>query len=268
MPRHVVITGASSGMGAALAKLYGIPGTRLSLFARDSDRLETVAAGCRSNGCDVEVHAADVTDAAAMERLLLACDSLVPVDLVIANAGIGGAAVLAGKAAETGDLARRIISVNTLGVINTVAPLLPRLVGRGAGQIAIVSSLLAFFGVPACPAYSASKAATWIYGDALRRLLAPHGVRVTIVYPGFVDTPMSQSLGFRGLLVWSADRAALHIANGLARGRREMLFPWPLALVVRGIRGLPTALADLLLTQLHLAWVKSNARSRRGLEGR
>jgi short-subunit dehydrogenase len=188
-----------------------------------------------------------------MERWLFACDSVVPVDLIVANAGIGGAPVLVENAGET-DAARRIISVNTLGVVNTVTPLLPRLIGRRAGQIAIVSSLSAFVGVPASPAYSASKAAAGIYGDALRRLLAPHGVRITTVYPGFVDTPMSQSLGFRGPFLWSADRAAVHIARGLARGRREMLFPWPLSLAARCIRSLPTALVDRLLTHIHVTW--------------
>jgi short-subunit dehydrogenase len=188
-----------------------------------------------------------------MERWLLACDSVVPVDLVIANAGIGGAPVLVENAGDT-DAARQIISVNTLGMINTVTPLLPRMVGRHTGQIAIVSSLSAFVGLPVIPAYSASKAAAGIYGDALRRLLAPHGVRITTVYPGLVDTAMLQGSDYRGLglFVWTADRTALHIARGLARGRREMLFPWPLALAVRFAGRLPTALADRILTHIHV----------------
>ena len=165
MPKHVVITGANGGIGAALAKVYAVPGTRLSLLARDLGRLEIVSTACRDRGCDVEAHAGDVTDAAGMERWLFACDSVVPVDLIIANAGMGGTPVLVENAGET-DAARRIISVNTLGVINTVTPLLPRLIGRRAGQIAIVSSLSAFVGIPVAPAYSASKAAAGVYGDA------------------------------------------------------------------------------------------------------
>ena len=265
MPKHVVITGANGGIGAALAKVYAVPGTRLSLLARDLGRLEIVAAACRARGCDVEAHAGDVTDAAGMERWLFACDSVVAVDLIVANAGIGGAPVLVENAGET-DAARRIISVNTLGVVNTVTPLLPRLIGRRAGQIAIVSSLSAFVGVPASPAYSASKAAAGVYGDALRRLLAPHGVRITTVYPGFVDTAMSQSLGFRGPFLWSADRAAVHIARGLSRGRREMLFPWPLSLAARCIRSLPTALVDRLLTHIHVTWGEPHFRSKEGFQ--
>ena len=265
MPKHVVITGANGGIGAALAKVYAVPGTRLSLLARDLGRLEIVAAACRDRGCDVEAHAGDVTDAAGMERWLFACDSVVPVDLIIANAGMLGAPVLIENAGET-DAARRIFSVNTLGMINTVTPLLPRLIGRRTGQIAIVSSLSAFVGVPAFPAYSASKAAACVYGDALRSLLAPHGVRITTVYPGFVDTPMSQSLGCRGPFLWSADRAAVHIARGLARGRREMLFPWPLTLAARCIRSLPTALVDRLLTHIHVTWGEPHFRSKEGFQ--
>jgi short-subunit dehydrogenase len=267
MPNHVVITGASSGIGAALAKVYGVPGTRLSLLDRDSDRLEVVAAACRNNGSDIETHAGDITDAAGMENWLLACDSVMPVDLIIANAGIGGAAVLTNKAGETGDLARRIVSVNMLGAINTVTPLLPRLIDRRAGQIAIVSSVMALLGVPVCAAYSASKAAIGIYGDALRRLLAPHGVRITVIYPGFVDTPMSQSLGFRGPFLWSADRAAVHIARGLARSRREMMFPWPLSLAFRCTRRLPTRLVDLLMTKFHVTFVDAIIRAQEHVKG-
>jgi short-subunit dehydrogenase len=261
MPKHVVITGANAGIGAALAKIYAVPGARLSLLARDHGRLEAVAAACRNRGCDVEAHAGDVTDAAGMEHWLLACDSAMPVDLVIANAGIGGSPVLVENAGDT-DAARQIISVNTLGVINTVTPLIPRMVGRHAGQIAIVSSLSAFVGFPLIPAYSASKAAAGIYGDALRRLLAPHGVRITNVYPGYVDTAILQNHGFPLPFLWTADRAALHIARGLARGRREMLFPWPLALVVRFAARLPTALADWLLTHIHVTWDEPHLRRR------
>jgi short-subunit dehydrogenase len=261
MPKHVVITGANSGIGAALAKVYAVPGARLSLLARDLGRLEAVAAACRNRGCDVEAHASDVTDAAGMECWLLACDSVVPVDLVVANAGISGAPVLVENAGDT-DAARQILSVNTLGMINTVTPLLPRMVGRHAGQIAIVSSLSAFVGFPIIPAYSASKAAAGIYGDALRRLLAPHGVRITTVYPGFVDTAMLQSAGIRGPFLWTADRAALHIARGLARGRREILFPWPLALAARFAGRLPTALVDRILTYMHVTWDEPRFRSK------
>jgi short-subunit dehydrogenase len=201
MPDHVVITGASSGIGAALARAYSRPGVRHSLLGRDQTRLTQIALDSRIRGADVKVHSCDVFDAPGMESWLLEVDSLHPVDLVIANAGIGGSKALAQNSLEAGDVARRILSTNVVGVVNTVTPLLPRFVARGHGHIAIVSSLAAFLGLPDCPAYSASKAALRIYGDALRRLVGPQGVDVSVICPGFINTPMSASLPFRPPLV-------------------------------------------------------------------
>jgi short-subunit dehydrogenase len=247
-PKHVVITGASSGIGAALVRVYSSPGRRLSLIARDRVRLEAVAGSGRTAGAEVDVYVADITDTMAIERTVVACDQVQPVDLLIANAGVGGRDSLAAPdGGESGDMARQILTTNTLGTINTVAPLLPRLVARGRGQIVIVSSLAGLVGLPACPTYSASKAATRAYGAALRSLVAPSGVRVSVVCPGFVDTPMSASLPFRPPFLWTADRAARYVAKALASGRREILFPWQLAMAVRLLSLMPTALADRIL---------------------
>ena len=249
-PAHIVITGASSGIGAALARVYSASGRRLSLIGRDRGRLEAVASDGRARGGDVDVYVADVTDPGAIGRVLTTCDRLQPVDLIIASAGIGGRASLAPDSGEPCHVARKILITTALGVINTVAPLLPRLVARRRGQIAIVSSLAGLVSLPACPAYCASKAAVRAYGAALRGLLAPSGVAVSVVCPGFVDTPMSASLPFRPPFLWTADRAARHVARALARGRREILFPWPLAVAVRVLPMLPNALADRVLILL------------------
>jgi short-subunit dehydrogenase len=248
-PQHVVITGASSGIGAALVLIYSRRGTRLSLIARNRSRLEDIAGEARRRGSDVNVYPVDVTDAAGMESALIECDAQCSIDLVIANAGIGGAAVLA---PNTGEVARWIFCVNTLGVVNTVTPLLSRFIDRRAGHIVMVSSLAALLGLPDCPAYSASKAAIRAYGDALRRSVAIHGVRITIVCPGFVDTPMSASLPFPRPFMWSAKRAAEHIARGTARGKREVLFPWSLSIGMRIVGALPRRLADRIVTRLRL----------------
>jgi short-subunit dehydrogenase len=252
MPDHVVITGASSGLGAALARGYSRPGVRVSLLGRDQTRLAEIAFDSRVRGAEVKVHSGDVSDAPGMESWLLDVDSLHPVDLVIANAGIGGSGALAHNSLETGDVARRILSTNVLGVVNTVTPLLPRFVARGHGHIAIVSSLAAFLGLPDCPAYSASKAAIRIYGDALRRLVVPHGVYVSVICPGFIDTPMSTSLPFRPPFLWDAERAAKHIANGLAHRRRQILFPWPISIAVLAVSMLPAVIADRILAGLRV----------------
>jgi short-subunit dehydrogenase len=246
-PVHVVITGASSGIGAALAQVYSAQGRRLSLIARDRTRLDAVAVANRTRGAEIDVYTADVTDSAAMEHVLVTCDQRQPVDLVIANAGVGGRESLAPNTGEFAVNARQILTTNTLGVINTVTPLLPRLVGRGCGQIAIMSSLAGLIGLPACPAYSASKAAVRAYGAALRALLRPSGVGVSVICPGFVDTPMSRSLPFRPPWLWPVDRAARHIAQALQRGRSEILFPWQLVVALRALDLLPAAVADRIL---------------------
>lgn len=249
-PAHVVITGASSGIGAALARLYSAPGGRVSVIARDRARLEAVAEAGRARGAVIDVHVADVADPAAIERALLTCDDRQPVALLVANAGIGGRDSLAPVTGEPGPVARRIFAVNAVGVINTVTPLLPRMIERRNGQIAIMSSLAGLVPLPACPAYSASKAAVRAYGNALRLLAGPSGVHISVICPGFVDTPMAASLPFHPPFLWSADRAADYVARGLARNRGEILFPWPLALAVRALNRLPAAVANRILTRI------------------
>jgi len=246
-PRHVLITGASSGIGAALARVYSAPERHLSLVARNRVRLDEVAAWCRNRGASAETYIADVTNSDAIEHVLLACDDREPIDLIVASAGIGGAASLTADRPEPAEVARAIIATNTLGVINTVTPLLPRFTERRRGQIALVSSLAGFIGLPACPAYSASKAAISCYGSALRVLLARSGISISVVYPGFVDTQMSRSLPFRPPFVWTADRAAAYIARKLARGRGQIVFPWPLALGLHFLACLPAVVSDRLL---------------------
>jgi short-subunit dehydrogenase len=246
-PAHVVITGASSGIGAALARVYSSPGRRVTLIARDRARLETEADVGRARGAQIDIHTADVADPAAIEQALITADTRQSVELLIANAGIGGRDSLAPSSGETGAVARQIFATNALGVINTITPLLPRFVDRGRGQIAIMSSLAGLIALPACPAYSASKAAIRAYGAALRGLAAPAGVHISVICPGFIDTPMSASLPFRPPFMWSADRAARYVAGALARHRREIIFPWPLALAVRTLNLLPAAVADRIL---------------------
>src|SRR5262249_26494389 len=142
---------------------------------------------------ETEWQAADISDAQSVGHWITDCDSRQPIDLVVASAGIGGATVFAPDCGEDLDAAHEIIATNVLGVVNTVIPLLPRFVARGNGHVVIMSSLAGFLGLPQSPLYSASKAAIRVYGQGLRRLLAPRGVLVTVVCPGFVKTPMSAS---------------------------------------------------------------------------
>jgi short-subunit dehydrogenase len=250
LPTHVVITGASSGIGAALAQAYSRTGRRLSLIARDRLRTEEIARNCRALGAEVDIYLADVTDAGSISEAVLRCDRRQPVDLLLANAGIGGRDSLAGSSGEPGDVGRRIFATNTIGVINTITPLLPLLVARRSGQIAIVSSLAALIELPSCPVYCASKAAVRVYGIALRRLLANSGLHVSVICAGFVATPMSAGLPFRPPFLWTADYAAQYIVQQLEKCRAEIRFPWQLTIAVRILKLLPSAVADSILVML------------------
>lgn len=245
---HVLITGASSGLGAALARRYASGGAQLTLAGRDSARLAEVSSHCRQLGArDVAIICCDVTDAGQMPAQAIARDVAAPVDIVIANAGLGGMTVLASNAPETTALAHRIISTNVLGVINTVAPLLPRLLARGTGAIALLSSIAGSHGLAESPVYSASKAAVRTYGHGLRRQLRDTGLTVTIITAGFIDTPMARSLPFHPPFMVPVDVAAERICRHIASGTREDIFPWPLRAGAALLDAMPLALADRVL---------------------
>jgi NADP-dependent 3-hydroxy acid dehydrogenase YdfG len=246
-PRSIVITGASSGIGAALAEAYARPGIHLALAGRDRQRLAAAAERCRAAGAEVEEGVIDVTDGAAMAAWLSALDQRHPVDLVIANAGIS-----AGTAAgwEQPEQAMAIFAVNLEGVFNTVLPLLPAMGRRGRGQIALMSSLASFRGFPGAPAYCASKSAVRIWGEALRGDLWDAGIRVSVICPGYVVSAMTARNQFYMPLLMKADRAAALIKRRLVRAPARIAFPWPLYFGVWLLGMLPPASTDRLLRQL------------------
>ena len=246
-PRSVLITGASSGIGAALAEAYAAPGIALALGGRDGERLDAVAARCRAKGAQTTTEQADVTDASTMATWVREADRRAPLDLVIANAGISAGT---GGGGESDAQARRIFAVNVDGLMNTVLPAIPPLRVRRRGQIALMSSVAAFLGFPGAPAYCASKACVRTYGEALRALLGKDGVEVTVICPGFVRTPMSAMNPFPMPFLMDAGPAAALIKRGLAQGRARIAFPWPMVLAVKIMAALPAALRDPLLARL------------------
>ena len=169
-----------------------------------------------------------------------------PLDLVIANAGIS-----AGTAggAEVDDEARAIFAVNLGGVLNTIQPVIPPMRARHGGQIALISSVAAFLGLPGTPAYAASKAAVRIYGEGLRGLLAADGIRVSVVCPGLFESPMTAANPFPMPFLMPAERAARIIRKGLARDKARIAFPWPVYLAVRLLGSLPPAWVGPLLAR-------------------
>ena len=232
MPRTVVITGASSGIGEALARRYAREAARLGLLGRNSMRLGAVAAACRRDATDVQTAAIDVRNRQDLREWLEAFDEAGPVDLLIANAG-----VMAGTAAdgsiESSDDSYALLDTNVLGVVNTIHPLLPRMMSRGRGQIGIVGSIAGFVPLPDSPSYCASKSAILSYGLALRGLLRPCGIGVSVICAGYVTTSMSQQESGWKPFEMSAPRAAGLIHRGLLHNKAVIAFPLFLALLAR-----------------------------------
>lgn len=248
-PRSILITGASSGIGAALASLYAGRGTHLGLCGRNAERLAAVAALCRERGAEVTEASIDVTDAAAVAAWVERAERAAPLDLVIANAGIQGGLSRDG-AGETLAEVQRVMAVNFGGVCNTVHAALPAMRRRHVGQIALVASLAALRGIPASPGYCASKAAVKVYGEALRAWLAPEGIAVSIVLPGFVETPLSDTVSGPKPLMLSAERAATIIRRRLAKRHPLIVFPYGLYFAAQIMQALPRRLTDRLLRRL------------------
>jgi NAD(P)-dependent dehydrogenase (short-subunit alcohol dehydrogenase family) len=245
--KSVLITGASSGLGAGLALAFAAPGVTLHLSGRDAHRLDEVARLCRAKGAQAHTSQVDVTDVAAMARWLEASESLRPLDLVIANAGISAGT---GGGGETAEQMRKIFATNVDGVFNTVMPALPFLRARGRGQIGIMSSLAGFRGMPGAPAYCASKAAVRVWGEALRGELAPLGIGVSVICPGFVETPMTAVNRFSMPFLMKAEQASAIMARGLGENRGRIAFPWPMHLMARIAGCLPSAWMDLIAARL------------------
>ncbi len=224
-PRAILITGASSGIGAAIAREYAEGGVFLALSGRNAERLAAVAQDCRDAGADVEARPVDVVDRAGMADWIEGIDDSHPLDLVIANAGISSGT---SGVDDFDPRTRKVFDINVGGVFNTVHPILPRMRRRGRGQIAIMSSIAGFRGIPGATAYAASKAAVRSYGEGLRGLVKAEGLRVSVICPGYVVSAMTAKNDFPMPLIMPAERAARIIRRGLARDKARIAFPWPM----------------------------------------
>ena len=230
--KHIVITGASSGIGRALALHYAGPQTHLSLAARDSVRLAEVAEAVQRAGGSVATGLADVTDEDAVAALIAGFENTRPIDLLFANAGILDGR-RQGQEVEDLSTARRVFDVNLMGALTTVHAVIPAMRRRRSGQIAIVSSLAAFSPLADAPAYAASKAALLSYGLGLREALAPQGIIVNVVTPGYVETSMTSVHKGAHPFKIGVEEAARRIARGIARDKAIIGFPTPLYLASR-----------------------------------
>jgi short-subunit dehydrogenase len=246
-PQNILVTGASSGLGAAIALAYASPGIRLFLHGRDADRLKSVARQAEIKGATVSLEVGDIRDASCLKAWIEACDSACPLDLVIANAGISAGTSAGG---EVEDQAKDIFSINVGGVFHTVSPALVRMRQRRRGHIALVSSLASFRGLAGAPTYCASKAAVRVWGEGLRADLASHGITVSVICPGFIKTPMTDINRFHMPFLMSAERAATIIRGRLARGEGRIAFPWTMYVAIRIFAALPQTAIDIIAAKL------------------
>lgn len=245
-PRTVLITGATGGIGGALVESYAEPGNTLILQGRNAQRLAEQAAFAQARGARVLTQVLDVRDRVALSAWLREVCAQEQVDLLIVNAGVNTNIGPDGAGERWEDI-EALIDVNLLAAMATVDGVLPSMRARGAGQIALISSLAAYFGLPVTPSYCASKAAVKVYGEALRGWLAPEGVRVNVVMPGYVESQMCHDMPGPKPFLWPADKAVRVIRRGLERNRPRISFPFPLNFGTWWLSVLPPAISERIL---------------------
>lgn len=248
--KNILITGASSGIGEALANRYASADARLILLARNTKKLEQVAKTCKQKQAEVIIHSIDITHTKAVQDLVANIDAEFPIDLVICNAGVTSVLDDEGNA-ESWDTISHLIDTNLVGVLATLNPLISELKKRKQGQIAIVSSLAAFYGMPITPIYCASKSALKGYGESLRGWLKQDGIKVSMIYPGFVKSDLSDKFTSDKPFMLSTEKAADIIYRGIAKNKASISFPFPLNLGTWALSILPSALAGWIMGILY-----------------
>jgi short-subunit dehydrogenase len=232
-----IITGASSGIGWELAKTLATQHCAVGVLARRKERLETLVQEIHTAGGRAAFAVADVGDRAATVTAIHALrDQLGPVDLLIANSGVGVPTLLEPINIEE---VERMFRVNVLGVVYAIEAVLPDMLQRGKGHLAAISSQAAFLGMPGESGYCASKAAVNSYMDGLRVQLRRRGIHVTTICPGFIATEMTAVNKFKMPWLMNADRAAKLIAKALARKKKVYSFPWQMNVLMSIATWLP-----------------------------
>lgn len=242
--RRIIITGASSGIGAALARHYARETCTLGLIARREEHLRQLAAGLDTT---TEVFPLDIRDSTAMQK---AANCFMErhgcPDLVIANAGVS-----TGTLTELPeDLAafKAVLDINVLGMVHTFQPFIAPMRAAGRGSLAGIASVAGYRGLPGAAAYSASKAAAISYLESLRVELHSSGINVVTICPGYIDTPMTARNPYAMPFLLDVDAAAKRIAHIIARGTSFAVLPWQMAIVARVLRLLPNWMYDRLFS--------------------
>lgn len=240
----VFLTGASSGLGEALARRYAAEGATLGLVARRDSELERLARDLAP--VPVATYAADVRDAQAMRR---AGEDFVarfgPPDLVIANAGVSRGVLT--DHAEDLEAFRVVLETNVLGIAHTFHPFVAPMTAARTGALVGIASVAGFRGLPGSGAYCGSKSAAITYLESLRVELRPRGVAVLTICPGFIATPLTRKNPYPMPFLLQPDDAARRVARAIGQRRRFAVIPWPMAIASRLYRALPRPLFDRLV---------------------
>ncbi|MFO1302387.1 MAG: SDR family oxidoreductase [Burkholderiales bacterium] len=244
---RVFLTGASSGLGEALARHYAAKGAILGLVARREPELRALAESLQGNAA-VATYQGDVRVAQDLARA--ASDFMqrfgVP-DVVIANAGISRGVLT--EAPEDLEVWKAIFETNVLGIVHTFAPFVVPMRDQGSGVLAGVASVAGFRGLPGSGAYCGSKSAAITYLESLRVELRGTGVSVVTICPGFVETPLTARNPYRMPFLITADKAAVLMANAIEDRKRFYVLPWQMALLGRALRCLPRPLFDRIVAK-------------------
>lgn len=226
-PATVLITGATGAIGCALAGYYAKPGVHLILQGRNAETLAKIADTCMAQGAEVSTRAIDLRDILALQQWLAEISATCLPDLVIANAGMNTNNGPGRKGEDWPDI-EALLDLNIKSTIALVNGLVPAMRRRSSGQLALLSSLAAFYGLPVTPSYCASKAAIKAYGEAMRGWLARDGVHVNVVMPGYIKSDMCDGMPGPKPFLMTPEQAARIIAKGLAKNRARISFPFPL----------------------------------------
>jgi short-subunit dehydrogenase len=247
--RTILITGASSGIGAALARCYAAPGMRLILWGRDMPRLQATADHCGARGAAVETACFDLAESPRLVQELTEADQRGPIDMAILNAGLGGSLPSDVTVQDT-EATERMATVNFTAPILAANLLAGRMAARGQGRIVLVGSIADSFPLPMAPVYVGTKAGLASFAEAMAIRMARYGVDITLVAPGFIDTPMSRSLTDPRPFLIDADTAAEIIIRRIARGAWRIVLPWQFQIILAVTKLVPRAIIRAVLARV------------------
>lgn len=240
---RIVITGASSGLGEALALHYAAKENTLILIARREGRLSDVAQRCRDRGAEVEMIIADVNDFARMREV---GEEIArgQIDQIILNAGVS---VGHGGGVTPFEDFERLFKTNFLSVHALLEPIIPKLIEQTSGEVVFISSLASLLTMPTSIAYSSSKRALNAYAEGLRYQLKPYGIDVITIIPGFIDSEMTQKNRFKMPFFMSREKGIARITHAIERKKVRYAFPFRFYLMIRIVLLFPQSLRDKIV---------------------